>query len=285
MIVVTGAGGQLGTAFRSLVPDARYLTREDLDLADTESIRPTLEALDPELIINCAAYTAVDRAEEEEDLAYQINAIALRELGWMCADFAIPLVTFSTDYVFGGRSDRPFVESDPVDPINAYGRTKAAGEQYVRETHPDALIVRTSWVISGTHNNFVATMLRLGRERELTVVNDQLGRPTIADDLAAATLAAVDAGATGPLHLTNEGETTWYELARAALELADLDPERIQPIATADYPTPAARPAYSVLGSERTASLGLEPLPSWRSSLPAVVARLTAPGGAACLTP
>ncbi|MDH3500431.1 MAG: sugar nucleotide-binding protein, partial [Acidimicrobiia bacterium] len=131
MIVVTGAAGQLGTAFRSLLPDATFLTRDDLDLADTESIRPTLEPLDPELIINCGAYTAVDRAEVEEQLAWRINAAALREMGWMCADYAIPLVTFSTDYVFGGMAERPYVESDPTAPINAYGRTKAAGEKFV----------------------------------------------------------------------------------------------------------------------------------------------------------
>jgi dTDP-4-dehydrorhamnose reductase len=271
VIVVTGADGQLGTAMRRLVPDATFLGRADLDMADTGSIRPTLEALDPELLINCAAYTAVDRAEDEEDLATLVNADAVREMGWMCADHAVPFVTYSSDYVFGGTSQRPWVESDPLDPINAYGRSKALGERYALQTHPDALVIRTSWVISGTHRNFVTTMLRLAADREVAVVDDQHGCPTIADDLAGATLAAVQAGVTGVLHLANQGATTWFELARASVELAGIDPERIQPCATADYPSPARRPAYSVLGSERREELGLDALAHWRDSLPAVV--------------
>ena len=285
MIVVTGAGGQLGRAFMDILDDAHGLTHNDLDLADVGSIRPALEDLDPELIINCAAYTAVDRAEEEEELAYSVNALAVREMGWMCADFAIPMVTFSTDYVFDGENDRPWVESDPIEPINAYGRTKAAGERFLAETHPDGLVVRTSWLVSGTHPNFVATMIRLGRERELSVVDDQLGCPTVASDLAKATMAAVTAGASGILHLANAGATTWYRLARESLELAGLDPERVQPTTTDQYPTPAPRPAYSVLGSERVADLGIEVLPDWRESLPAVVEQLIAPGGTAAVAP
>ena len=182
--------------------------------------------------------------------------------------------------MFAGDGDRPYLESDPIAPINAYGRSKAEGERFAQQTHPDALIVRTSWLVSGTHPNFVATMIRLARERDLSVVADQRGRPTVVDDLAAATLAALDRGATGILHLSNEGVTTWYELARAAVELAGIDPDRIRPISTDEYPTPAARPAYSVLGSQRLDELGLAPLPPWRDSLPAVVERLTGPGGA-----
>lgn len=272
MIVVTGGDGQLGTAFRRLLPDARFLGRADLDLAEPRSVRAVLEEADPELLINCAAYTAVDRAEDEEELATAVNADAVREMGWMCADLAIPFVTFSTDYVFGGESDRPWVESDPTDPINAYGRSKALGERYALETHPDALVVRTSWLVSGSHANFVATMLRLVAERTVTVVDDQIGLPTVADDLAAASLAAIRVGVTGVLHLANQGPASWYELARGAVEMAGLDPERIRPCSTAEYPTPARRPAFSVLGSERLESLGLTALPPWRESLPAVVA-------------
>lgn len=274
MIVITGAEGQLGTAFRRLYPDAHHLTRADLDLADTTSIRDVLEPLDPELIINCAAYTAVDLAEAEEDLAYAINAAALREMGWMCADYAIPLVSFSTDYVFDGESDRPWVESDETAPINAYGRTKAAGERYLLETHPDALIVRTSWVVSGTKQNFISTMIRLARRGEVSVVDDQHGCPTVADDLASATLGAVEAGVSGLLHLVNDGPTTWFDLARAAVREAGLDPDLIHPQSTAEYPTPARRPRYSVLGSERLDQLDLDPMPHWSESLPAVVASL-----------
>lgn len=184
-------------------------------------------------------------------------------------------VTFSTDYVFDGVGTRPYVESDPTDPVNAYGRSKLAGELATVDAGGRSLIVRTSWVISGTHPNFVATMLRLARERELRVVDDQRGCPTVVDDLAAATLRAIEAEATGHLHLTNQGDTTWFELARTAVELAGIH-GRIDPCPTSEYPTPATRPAYSVLGSERVEALGIEPLAHWRESLPGVVARLTA---------
>ncbi len=274
MIVVTGGDGQLGTAFRSLLTEAVFLTRSDLDLADTRSIRPTLEALDPELVINCAAFTAVDLAEEQHDLARLVNANAVGEMGWMCADHSIPFVTFSTDYVFGGESDRPWVESDQIAPINAYGSTKADGETAALQTHPDALVIRTSWLISGTHANFVSTILALASEQELKVVDDQKGSPTMAADLAGATLQALDVGATGLLHLVNQGSATWFDLAKAAVELAGLDADRVDACTTAEYPTAARRPAYSVLESERAAGLGVAALPDWRDSLPGVVEAL-----------
>jgi dTDP-4-dehydrorhamnose reductase len=180
-------------------------------------------------------------------------------------------VTYSTDYVFDGTARQPYVESSPTAPINAYGRTKLEGEELALGHHPRSLIVRTSWVISGTHSNFVGTMINLARRQDLTVVDDQVGCPTVADDLAAATLAALDEDATGILHLTNVGETTWYRLARQSLEIAGLDPERIQPCTTDDFPTKAARPVYSALGSERRETAGIPPLPSWQASLPGVV--------------
>ena len=187
------------------------------------------------------------------------------------------LVTYSTDYVFPGTGTRPYVESDPTAPVNAYGRSKLAGEEAAL-THPGVLVISTSWVVSATHPNFVATMIRNARERVLRVVDDQKGCPTIADDLAAATLTAIDVGAAGLLHLTNRGETTWFEFAREAVGLAGIDPGRIAPIGTEEYPTPARRPAYSVLGSERRESLGIDQLPPWRDSLPAVVEGLVGAG-------
>lgn len=271
MIVVTGAGGQLGTAFRGEFPAARFLERDDLDLADLAGIVPTLSEIGPSAIVNCAAYTAVDRAEDEEDLALAVNGEAVGVMAGFAAERGIPFVTFSTDYVFAGTATTPYLESSPVDPVNAYGRTKLAGERAALERYPGALVIRTSWVISGTHPNFVATMLRLAAERELSVVDDQRGRPTVAADLAAGAVRALDAGATGILHLANQGDTTWFELARRSVELAGLPSDRIRPCVTADYPTRAARPAYSVLGSERLGELGIEPLPPWAESLPAVV--------------
>jgi dTDP-4-dehydrorhamnose reductase len=281
MILIIGAGGQVGTALAAQ-PGTLGITRRELDLAEaTESDAAALiDAHQPDVVINAAAYTAVDRAETEEDLATRVNGEAVGMLARVCAARRIPFVTYSTDYVFDGNGTRPYLETDPVDPINAYGRSKLVGEQAVLEAGDTGLVIRTSWVISATHPNFVATMLRLtGEGRQLNVIDDQHGRPTIAADLATATLRAVEVGAAGILHLANHGETTWYELARTAVEMAGRDPGLIRPCATADYPTPAKRPAYSTLDTTRAEGLGVEPLPDWRQSLPAVVAGpFTVPG-------
>lgn len=271
MILVTGGAGQLGTAFRRVLPEARYVDVEDLDLTDLAGLATALDDLGPEAIVNCAAYTAVDRAEQEEARATIVNGAAVGVMAEHAARRRIPFLTFSTDYVFAGNGREPYLESSPTDPINAYGRSKLAGERAALAACPDALVVRTSWLVSGTHPNFVATMLRLAAERVVRVVDDQRGCPTMAGDLAPAAWTALRAGARGLLHLTNSGETTWFRFARAAVARAGLDPERIEPCSTAEYPTPAPRPAYSVLGSERRGPLGLPDLPHWEESLPAVV--------------
>jgi dTDP-4-dehydrorhamnose reductase len=263
----------LGTAFTRLIGDeAIPVTRADLDLSRPDDIVRVLDRLDPEIVINCAAYTAVDRAEDEEDLATVINSEAVGMLAEWAAQRSRPLLTFSTDYVFDGFSDRPYLESSPTSPINAYGRSKLLGESLAVDH--GALVVRTSWVISGSHPNFVATILRKVKEQELRVVDDQRGCPTVAADLARASYAALRSGGSGLLHLTNQGETTWYELARTCTGLADLDPFRISPCDTEDYPTPARRPAYSVLASERLEDLGLDPMPHWRESIGDLVTEL-----------
>jgi len=271
VILVTGGAGQLGTAFRRVLPEARYVDLPDLDLTRRDLLAAALEEMRPEAIVNCAAYTAVDRAEHEEALATLVNGAAVGVMAEHAARRRIPLLTFSTDYVFPGDAVEPYLESSPTGPINAYGRSKLAGERAALAACPGALVVRTSWLVSGTHSNFVATMLRLAGEGVVRVVDDQQGCPTMADDLAPAAWAALQAGATGVLHLTNSGETTWFDFARAAVALAGLDPGRLVPCPTADYPTPARRPAYSVLGSERRRPLGLPELPPWQESLPAVV--------------
>lgn len=273
-VLVTGASGQVGTAFRSLLPEATYLTRSELDLLDTASISERVLPFRPTAIINCAAYTAVDRAEEEPDSAMAVNGDAVGELARIAADLAIPFVTYSSDYVFDGTATAPYVESSPVGPINVYGRSKLAGERLALSAYPSALIIRTSWVISGSHDNFVATMLRLaGEGRALDVVDDQTGRPTIAADLARGTLAAVASGAAGLLHMANQGTTTWFELARESIAEAGLDPDLISPCTTERFPRPAPRPMYSVLASEVAATAGIEPLPDWRVGLPDLVAQ------------
>lgn len=271
MIVVSGATGQLGSAFQRLVSDARFLTRADLDLATAkpDEVQAAIDGADT--VINCAAYTAVDRAEEESELADQVNATAVGNLASATADQGVRLVTYSTDYVFRGDGDSPYVESDPTDPINTYGATKLRGEELALANDPGALVIRTSWVLSPTHRNFVSAIVGKARNGPLQVVSDQTGCPTMVDDLARGTLKALDRDVNGLLHLTNTGETTWYSLAREAVSLAGLDPELVSPCATEDYPTPAARPSYSVLGSSVRDDAGIRPLPAWQESLPAIV--------------
>lgn len=272
MILVTGATGQLGTALVDVIPDARFLTQEEFDLTDLARIGEVMAAHEPDAIINCAAYTAVDQAEQDEEAAMLLNSVVVGELARYAAGAAIPFVTFSTDYVFDGKTTSPYVESAVPAPLSAYGRSKLAGERLAAEVYPDALIVRTSWLVSATHPNFVATILDRTRSETLNVVDDQQACPTIAADLAVAAVEALDRGATGVLHLTNQGPTTWFGLARRSVELAGLDPERVQPCTTAEHPRPATRPPYAVLGSERADALGIAPLPYWQDSLPAVVA-------------
>jgi dTDP-4-dehydrorhamnose reductase len=263
----------LGTAFiRLLGANAVPLIRSDLDLIHTETIPPALDALGPDAIVNCAAYTNVDKAESEEELATRVNGRAVAVLAEWAEANEVPFLTFSTDYVFDGKASTPYLESSPTDPINAYGRSKLEGEHATLEH--GGLVVRTSWVISGSHPNFVATMIRLAGERLLRVVDDQWGCPTVCDDLAFASLAAFQSELRGLLHLTNEGATTWFELARTAVTEAGFDPEVVSPCSTAEYPTEAARPAFSVLGSERLEGSGISPPPHWRQSLPQVVAEI-----------
>lgn len=274
-IAVLGAAGQLGTAFGNLLGDgAVYLTRKDADLAQPDGLAPVLDDLMPELVLNCAAYTAVDGAENEPEVAAAVNADAVEALALWSAANGAKLVTFSTDYVFDGEKPDPYVESDPTAPINIYGATKRDGEIRALLADPATLVVRTSWVLSGTHSNFAATMLRLGRERALKVVDDQRGHPTLVEDLAPAVLEAVRRNASGIVHLTNQGVVSWFELAQIVLDAAGLDTSRLTACTTDEYPLPAARPHNSVLDSERLTELGLEPLPHFEAALRRAVASL-----------
>lgn len=275
MIAVLGAGGQLGTAFVQLLGDrAIGITRSELDITRPEMISRFVSDLRPLTIINCAAYTAVDRAEVEPVEARLVNATAVGWLAAAAAEVGAGFVTFSTDYVFGGTATQPYVESDQTDPVNVYGATKLEGEALAVAAHPRSLVVRTSWLLSGTHPNFITTILKLAREGSVQVVDDQWGNPTFVDDLSRATMAAVDQEVYGVLHLTNTGPTTWYRLARNVVEIAGLDPDRITACTSEEYPRPAPRPAYSVLGSERLIGLGLDALPSWDRSIVAAIDEL-----------
>ena len=272
MIVVTGTTGQLGTAFRAFLgEDAQYPTRSDLDLSDLESLRQGLEHLQPTVLINCAAFTAVDRAESEPEMAAVVNTDAVGVMAEAMAGLGGRFVTFSTNYVFDGTANRPYLESDPTRPINVYGQTKRAGEIAALTACAETLVVRTSWLLSGTHPNFASTIIRLAREGEVTVVDDQYGHPTLVKDLARATLSALEASATGILHLANTGITNWFSLAQEVAGLAGIDPNRIRACASVDRPTAAMRPGNSGIASSRSRELGLEPLPPYHRGLPQAI--------------
>ena len=223
-VLLLGGSGQVGTALAKQLDRVTAPPSAQFDLRDAsrDSIKRLIDEARPGVVINCAAYTAVDKAESQVAVANLVNGSAVGLLAEISADSGLPFVSFSTDYVFDGRSTLPYVESSTPNPINVYGQSKLMGERLAIAGNPRTLIIRTSWVISGTHGNFVATMMRLAREgRPTRVVNDQYGSPTVADDLAMATIEAVEAGATGVLHLTNQGATTWFDLARAGSNQVD----------------------------------------------------------------
>jgi dTDP-4-dehydrorhamnose reductase len=231
--------------------DVSARERSRLDITDTAAVDEAIGAESWDAVINCAAWTDVDGAQEHEEQATLVNGVGPGNLARACADNGARLVHVSTDYVFAGDKDGPYVESDPTGPRSAYGRSKLAGEEAVAASGADHAIVRTSWLYGAGGPNFVDTMLRLGSEREtVSVVDDQLGRPTWTGDLAPALVACATSPATGLFHAAGEGSCTWFELARTALELAG-SACAVEPTTTDDFPRPAPRPANSVLDSER----------------------------------
>lgn len=277
-ILVLGAGGQLGAELVRACTDAGDevigATRVDIDIADGARLRDVVRAQRPDVVFNAAAYTAVDRAQSETDRAELINGRAVGRLAQVCRDLVAPVVHFSTDYVFDGTANEPIPEDAPTAPVSAYGLSKLHGEEALLGSGADAYLVRTSWVYGASGPNFVSTVLRVTREKgEISVVDDQRGAPTWARDLAVASRRLLEVGSPGVYHLTNSGECSWCELARAVVELAGIDAE-VHPIATADYPTAAKRPAYSVLANRRWAELGQPPLRPWREALTEFVREL-----------
>ena len=260
-ILITGANGQLGWELGQLAatyPAFEFVLvdRSQLDLSFPETFEKIIQTIAPDCIVNTAAYTAVDKSETEKELSYTVNATAVQALASICKNLAIPFITYSTDYVFDGEATQPYTISTKVDPVNFYGSTKAAGEKMAMEANEDTIIIRTSWVFSSHGNNFVKTMMRLMKERaQLNIVADQKGRPTYARDLAIATMQmmeAMNAGKSikGVYHFANQGETTWFDFAAKIKAIAGLTCE-VQPIETKDFPTPAKRPAYSVLDTSK----------------------------------
>ncbi|WP_086228809.1 dTDP-4-dehydrorhamnose reductase [Campylobacter sp. P0109] len=265
-ILVTGANGQLGTEFKKLLPNAIFAGVDVLDITDLDAVKNFVQKNNIKIIINCAAYTAVDKAEDEIELAKKINEDGPRNLALSGAK----IIHISTDYVFDGNNYKPYLPQDKTNPISVYGRTKLAGELAVLENAKIAIIVRTAWLYSAHGNNFVKTMQRLGAEKEtLNVVADQIGSPTFAGDLAQAIvtiLPQMNEANKGIYHYTNEGVCSWYDFAVKIMELSGLSC-KVNPIPSSAYPTKATRPFYSVLSKEKIKNVFNIEIPHWKEGL------------------
>lgn len=289
-LLVTGRNGQVARSLAERAaewPDLEltFAARPEVDLSHAEELAAAIHRLRPDLVMNAAAYTEVDRAEEERELAFRINAEAAGEAAAAAARLGIPIIQLSTDYVFDGRASEPYDDDAPTGPINVYGASKLAGEEAVSAANSQHLILRTSWLVSPFGRNFVKTMLRLAEERdEIAVVDDQFGSPTSALELADALLRIADrwrdgdlAGVGQVLHLAGEGATSWAGLAEQVMQFSAArggPSARIRRITTADYPTAAKRPAHSALDSSRFRQLFGFGLPAWQDQMKPLVARL-----------
>ncbi len=283
-VLVMGKNGQLGRSINKLVSEDKYddefvfVGRDELDLSSKDNITTYFNSNDKfDVIVNCAAYTAVDKAEEEVELANQVNHLAVKQLAEIAKAQQAKLIHISTDYVFDGKSNEPYNEADVTNPINVYGKTKLSGEQALKEVMlTNAIIIRTSWVYSEFGNNFVNTMLRLGKERdELNVVSDQVGSPTYAADLASAILEIIqnkefkgEIQVTQVYHYSNEGRVSWYRFSKEIFKLSNIKC-KISPIKTNQYPTPAKRPGNTVMSKDKIVDTFGVNIYDWKASLEA----------------
>jgi len=276
-ILITGANGQVGKEFQALVsayPQYKFLFtgKDELSIGDFDAVKDYFSNNIIHYCVNCAAYTAVDKAETEKENAFLINASAVGNLAGVCRQFNVQLIHISTDYVFDGTNKRPYKETDSTSPIGVYGASKLKGEELALQNNPDAIIIRTSWVYSSFGNNFVKTMLRLMKEREsINVVDDQQGCPTYAADLAQAIMKIIEKSADFHIpypifNYSNEGLINWYQFALAIKELSCSNCI-VNPIPSSQYPTPAKRPQYSVLDTERIKEVFAVSIPNWKESL------------------
>jgi dTDP-4-dehydrorhamnose reductase len=282
-ILVTGSKGQLGNEIRVLAEDYPdfdflYTDIDELDITDQLKVDVFFATNQPQVIINCAAYTAVDKAESDEATAYLINATAVENLSRSASKIGALMIHISTDYVFDGKSYLPYCESDKTNPQSAYGRTKLAGEEAVRQYANKGIIIRTSWLYSAFGNNFVKTMIKYGIEREeLKVVFDQIGTPTYAGDLAKAILdiipSAIKHSGTDLFHYSNEGVASWYDFAKTIIAFSGINCN-IRPILTRDYPSPTPRPCFSVLNKSKIKEKYNIDIPYWRDSVNDCIQRL-----------
>ena len=286
-ILVTGAYGQLGNEVRILsanYPEYNFMFTDvdSLDITDKNELIDFVTGNDIRYIINCAAYTAVDKAEDDSELCEKINATAVKNLGLAAAEAGAGIIHVSTDYVFDGTSCRPYTEDMPTKPCSVYGKTKLKGEKNLLKACPNAIIIRTAWLYSPFGNNFVKTMIKLGSEREsLNVIFDQVGTPTYALDLANAILKAMDQTIDtehdkgGVYHFSNEGVCSWYDFTIKIHEIAGINTCKVNPIETKDYPTKAARPHYSVLNKTKIKQTFNITIPHWEASLKECIKELS----------
>ncbi|MEJ9151437.1 dTDP-4-dehydrorhamnose reductase [Bacillus smithii] len=270
-IVITGAKGQLGTDLVDLLSDKGHKVygygREELDITNFDQVHQVISNVKPDVVIHAAAYTKVDLAESEQDQAFLVNAYGTRNVAVASEAVGAKLVYVSTDYVFDGAANTPYNEFSPTNPMSVYGKSKLAGEQFVRDLHSKFFIVRTSWVYGKNGNNFVKTMLKLAQERdELKVVDDQVGSPTYTVDLARCILDLIQTENYGIYHVSNSGHCSWYEFAKAIFEEAGIE-VKVNPCTTKDFPRPAPRPAYSVMEHMALRLNGFTEMPNWRDSL------------------
>lgn len=282
-ILVTGSNGQLGSELKELASvysqfQFVFLNREQLSIADQSSFENFLDQYNPSYLINCAAYTAVDKAESEKELANEINGTAVGILAAACKQYRTKLIHISTDYVFNGNASSPLKETDEVNPVNAYGASKLLGEKLAVENNPESIIIRTSWVYSFYGKNFVKTMMRLMNEKEnIGVVNDQVGSPTYAADLAEAIMQIISSGEWQPgiYNYSNEGIISWFDFANEIKRLIGSSC-MVNPLTTEQFPTPAKRPKYSVLDKTKIQQTFSIQLKDWKESLKICIDKLKA---------
>nr|WP_263324828.1 dTDP-4-dehydrorhamnose reductase [Neobacillus sp. Marseille-Q6967] len=272
-VVVTGAAGQLGQDVLKELSrknhEAFGADRTQLDITNESNVQAYINDVKPDVILHCAAYTNVDAGEENEDIAYQVNAVGTENLAKAAKQVGAKVLCVSTDYVFDGTGSEPYEVDAPTKPLGAYGRTKLAGEQLLQENLEQFFIVRTAWVFGVHGNNFVKTMLRLGEERGVVgVVHDQVGSPTYTVDLAKFMVELMETNKYGIYHATNSGVCSWYEFAVEIFKQAGLN-VKVNPLTTEQFPRPAARPKYSVLSKKKIEEQGLTPLRDWKAALSA----------------
>jgi len=280
-VLVTGANGQLATCIKTIDysnSDCNFIYKssEELDITNSAVLKDFFSNNDINFCVNCAAYTAVDKAESDQEKAFEVNVIGAENLAKVCLDFNSKLIHISTDFVFNGTSKEPYKETNSTNPINVYGATKLEGEQKVQEHLESHFIIRTSWLYSEFGNNFLKTMLRLSLDRdELGIVSDQIGSPTYAMDLATIILQIIreNSSAYGIYNYSNEGTASWYDFAVAIFDLKSVN-IKVNAITTEDFPTPAKRPSYSVLDKTKIKTVFKIDVPHWNSSLKKAISNL-----------